>query len=89
MYLCQVRNDQRPPSAGQGGLVSAVAGHIYTATSLRVTIITLSLRYVPDISLSIERARKQSLIFRIIFQLFDTVLVLLNINIDRSLFSIE
>ena len=57
MYLYQVRNDQRPPSAGQGVLVSAVAGH--------------------------------SLIFRIIFQLFDTVLVLLNINIDRSLFSIE
>ena len=69
MYLYQVRNDQRPPSAGQGVLVSAVAGHIYTATSF----ITLSFRYVPDISLSIERARKHSLIFRIIFQLFDTV----------------
>ena len=40
MYLYQVRNDQRPPSAGQGGLVSAVAGHIYTATTLRVTIIS-------------------------------------------------
>ena len=40
MYLYQVRNDQRPPSAGQGVLVSAVAGHIYTATTLRVTIIT-------------------------------------------------
>ena len=71
MYLYQVRNDQRPPSAGQGGLVSAVAGHIYTATSLRVTIIiTLSLRYVPDISLSIERARKHSLIFKT----FDTII---------------
>ena len=73
MYLYQVRNDQRPPSAGQGGLVFAVAGHIYTATSLRVTIITLSLRYVPDISSSIERARKHSLIFKIILQLFVTI----------------
>ena len=69
MYLYQVRNDQRPPSAGQGGLVFAVARHIYTATSLRVPIISLSLRYVPDISSSIERARKQSLIFKI----FDTI----------------